>query len=146
MKQSGFTLIELMIVVAIIGILSAIAFPSYQSYVLRTGRSDGMTRLLEVMQSQERFFSGNQMYTVNLGAGAGGLNFGVAVNAPVPSREGRYNIQAVACPGAAIANCVILTATRAGTQVNDTQCGDLTLDSRGSKNMVGGNLTWQECW
>lgn len=145
MKQSGFTLIELMIVVAIVGILSAIAYPSYQSYVQRTGRADGMAKLMEIMQAQERFFSQEQTYTANLGAGVGGLGFGVVANAAVPSGEGRYNVAAAACDGTTIANCVILTATRAGAQVSDTQCGNLTLDSRGTKG-ESGTLTVQDCW
>jgi type IV pilus assembly protein PilE len=146
MKQSGFTLIEMMIVVAIVGILSAIAYPSYQSYVQRTGRADGMARLMEIMQAQERFFSQGQTYTANLGAGAGGLGFGVAANAAVPSAERRYNITAAACNGLVIGTCVILTATRAGAQAGDNQCGDLTLDSRGTKGILNGALTWQDCW
>lgn len=72
MKQSGFTLIEMMIVVAIAGILAAISYPSYRDYVERAGRADGKAKLLEIMQAQERFYSQNQTYTANLGAGAGG--------------------------------------------------------------------------
>ena len=95
MKRNGFTLIEVMIVVAIVGILAAIAYPSYQEYVLRTGRADGMAKLMEIMQAQERFYSQNQTYTANLGAG--GLAYNVAANAAVASNEGRYNIAAAAC-------------------------------------------------
>lgn len=142
MKQSGFTLIELMIVVAIVGILAAIAYPSYQSYVERTGRADGQAKLMEIMQAQERFYSQNQTYTANLGAG--GLGYGVAANAAVASDEGRYNITAAAC-GGAIASCVALTADAVGQQASDTKCGDLTLDSRGTKG-EGGTLTVQDCW
>ena len=145
MKQSGFTLIELMIVVAIVGILAAIAYPSYQSYVERTGRADGQAKLMEIMQAQERFYSQNQTYTANLGAGAGGLGYGVAANAAVASDERRYNITAAACAGGAIANCVALSADAVGAQANDTRCGDLTLDSRGTKG-EGGTLTVQDCW
>jgi len=143
MKQSGFTLIELMIVVAIIGILAAIAFPSYRDYIQRTGRADGQAKLMEIMQAQERFYSQNQTYTANLGAG--GLGYGVAADAAVASDEGRYNITAAACAGAVIANCVALTADAIGQQANDTKCGDLTLDSRGTKGK-GGTLTVQDCW
>lgn len=145
MKQSGFTLIELMIVVAIVGILAAIAYPSYQSYVERTGRADGQAKLMEIMQAQERFYSQNQTYTANLGAGAGGLGYGVAANAAVASDERRYNITAAACAGGAIANCVVLSADAVGQQASDTKCGDLTLDSRGTKG-EGGTLTVQDCW
>jgi type IV pilus assembly protein PilE len=142
MKQSGFTLIELMIVVAIVGILAAIAYPSYQSYTERTGRADGMAKLMEIMQAQERFYSQNQSYTANLGAG--GLAYGVAANAAVASDEGRYNITAAAC-GGGIASCVALTADAVGRQASDTRCGDLTLDSRGTKG-AGGTLAVQDCW
>lgn len=140
MKQQGFSLIELMIVVAIIGILAAIAYPSYQEYVLRTGRADGQAKLMEILQAQERFYSQNQTYTVNLGAN--GLAYGVAQNAAVPSAEGRYNITAAACTSSTIARCVVLTATRIGPQLNDTKCGNLTLDSRGTK----GATDVTNCW
>lgn len=142
MKQSGFTLIEMMIVVAIVGILAAISYPSYRDYVERAGRADGKAKLLEIMQAQERFYSQNQTYTANLGAG--GLGYGVAANAAVASDEGRYNITAAACAGA-IASCVALTADAVGQQASDTKCGDLTLDSRGTKG-EGGTLTVQDCW
>lgn len=144
MTQRGFTLIEVMIVVAIIGILAAIAYPSYQDYVQRTGRADGIAKLMEIMQAQERFFSQNQTYTANLGAGAGGLGYGVAANAAVASDERRYNITAAAC-GGGITSCVALTADAVGAQASDTRCGDLTLDSRGTKG-AGGTLTAQDCW
>jgi len=142
MKEKGFSLMELMIVVAIVGILAAIAYPSYQNYVLRTGRSDGQAKMMEIIQAQERFYSQNQTYTTNLGAGAGGLAYGVAANAAVPSAEGRYTIQAAACANSTIARCVILTATRIGAQQQDNECGNLTLDSRGTK----GATNVARCW
>ena len=55
-KTAGFTLIELMIVVAIIGIVAAIAYPSYSQYILRSHRSEGMTFLAQAVANQERFF------------------------------------------------------------------------------------------
>jgi type IV pilus assembly protein PilE len=140
MKQQGFTMIELMIVMAIIGILAAIAFPSYQNYVLRSGRADGQAKLMEILQAQERFYSQNQTYTANLGAG--GLGYGVAANAAVASDERRYNISAAACGGSTIARCVTLTAARTGTQLQDNECGNLTLDSRGTKGATDVELCW----
>ncbi|WP_436069317.1 type IV pilin protein [Pseudomonas sp. LjRoot71] len=142
MKQQGFSLIELMVVVAIVGILAAIAYPSYQNYVLRSGRADGQAKLMEILQAQERFYSQNQTYTANLGAG--GLGYGVAADAAVASDERRYNITAQAC-GGSIARCVVLTAARVGAQLQDNECGDLTLDSRGTKGEAGTG-TVETCW
>ena len=141
MKQRGFTLVELMVVVAIIAILAAIAYPSYAEYVLKTGRADGKAKLAEMMSAQERFYSQNQRYTVDLSTNAG-LRYGLD---PVPSTEARYNISAAACPGALIGNCVELTATRIGAQIGDARCGDLTLDSRGTRNRTGADPL-QSCW
>lgn len=142
-RHNGFTLIELMIVVAIIGIISAVAYPSYTNYVLRTGRADGQAMLTSIMQAQERYYSQNQSYVTNLGNG--GLGFGVAQDAAVPSEDARYNITAAACGGSTIANCVVLTATRTGAQLTDNACGNLTLDSRGTKGRSG-TAALGDCW
>ncbi len=141
----GFTLIELMIVVAIIGVLAAIAYPNYQQYLLKTGRSDGHAKLTQLMQAQERFYSQNQSYTANLGAG--GLAFpGIALNAPVISDEGRYSIAAQVCAaGTPLARCVRLVATAINQQAADAQCGNLGLDSLGRKTETGTG-TVQSCW
>ncbi len=148
-QQNGFTLIELMIVVVVIGVLAAIAYPNYQQYQLKAGRSDGHAKLTQVMQTQERFYSQNQAYTTNLGASANnnrGLDLPVATNAPVPSDEGRYNITAEACAaGTPLARCVRLVATATNQQVADTQCGNLILTSRGEK-LITGTGTRESCW
>uniref|UniRef100_UPI0030D75138 type IV pilin protein n=1 Tax=Pseudomonas sp. RL_15y_Pfl2_60 TaxID=3088709 RepID=UPI0030D75138 len=143
-RQKGFTLMELMIVVAIIGILGAIAYPSYQNYVLRAGRSDGHAWLMRIMQAQERFYSQNQTYTANLGAG--GLAMTGNANAAVISEDQRYSITAAACAGATIATCVMLSAAPQGAQARDNECGTLTLNSRGTKGEGGTAASFQDCW
>ncbi|WP_283939457.1 type IV pilin protein [Pseudomonas sp. R3.Fl] len=145
MRQKGFTLIEVMVVVAIVGILAAIAYPSYQQYVLRSGRADGKAKLMEVMQAQERFFSQNQTYTATLGTGNGGLGYSADANGAVASENRKYNITAAACANKTIASCVVLSAAPVGGQANDSECGTLTLDSTGIKTESGSG-TLATCW
>ncbi len=64
-KNAGFTLIELMIVVAIIGIISAIAYPSYDSYMKKSRRADAKTAMTQMADRQERFYLQNNSYTTN---------------------------------------------------------------------------------
>ena len=72
-KRSGFTLIELMMVVAIISILLAIAVPAYNEYINRAHRAAAQQFLLDVAQRQEQYLLDNRQYATVLGAGAGGL-------------------------------------------------------------------------
>ncbi|WP_435634463.1 type IV pilin protein [Pseudomonas solani] len=149
-KQRGVTLIELMVVMVIVAILAGIAYPSYQSYTIRSGRADGMAKLMEIMQAQERFYSQNQSYIAALNGDASaspptGLGYAAT---PVPSDEKRYTITAAACGTAAadvIARCVTLTAAPAGPQTKDTECKNLTLNSRGEKG-ISGTGTVESCW
>jgi len=117
--MTGFTLIELMIVVAIVTILAMIAVPAYNNSTLKARRSDGQTALMDVMAREERYFTERNTYTTNL----------AALPATAASQEGYYLVSAAAC-GGGITSCVILTATAQNAQTPD---GNLTLDSRGQK-------------
>jgi type IV pilus assembly protein PilE len=118
-RNSGFTLIELIMVIAVIGILMAIAIPSYNNSTTKARRTDGQTALMDVMVRQERFYTENNTYTTDL----------AALPAQGSSPEGYYTITAEAC-GAGIDSCVILTATPGAAQAGD---GEITLNSRGQK-------------
>ena len=125
---AGFTLIEVMIVVAIIAIIVAVALPSYQQTVLRNGRADGWSMLHKMMQHQERYFTNNLTYTTQLQDELGYSSDNVT------TPEGRYIISAAAC-GGGITECVQLTATAQAPQTNDTSDGGphLSLNSLGVK-------------
>jgi type IV pilus assembly protein PilE len=118
-RDSGFTLVELIMVIAVISILMAIAIPSYNSSTTKARRADGQTALMDVMVRQERFYTENNTYTTDL----------AVLPAQDSSPEGYYTITAGAC-GAGIDSCVILTATPGAVQADD---GALTLNSRGQK-------------
>ncbi|MCC6208052.1 MAG: type IV pilin protein [Gammaproteobacteria bacterium] len=107
-------------VVAIVGILMAIAIPSYNSSTAKARRTDGQTALMDVMVRQERFYTENNTYTTDLDD----------LPASSDSPEGYYTITAAACGGSTIDSCVILTATAGSAQASD---GNLTLNSRGQK-------------
>ena len=119
----GFTLVELMIVVAIVGILGAIAYPSYQDHVRKTRRADGKTALLQAVQVAERFFTQNNTY-------AGAPTAAV-------SAEGHYNLAFVGN-----ATTFTITATPGGAQASDP-CGALTINQANVKNSAGGMA---DCW
>lgn len=131
-KQSGFTLLEAMIVVAIIGILAAIAYPNYAAYVQRAKRSDAKNALIDLAARQERFRFGNNTYTPSL----------TALNLTTTSLDGYYNLAITS----ANANSFTATATPTSTQASD-KCGTLSLTNTGQKGTVNSyGLTVQECW
>jgi type IV pilus assembly protein PilE len=150
----GFSLIELMIVVAIISLLAGIAYPAYTSSVLKGKRAEGRAALLEMMQQQERYYSQYGSY-LGFAAGATGTSgtvrsAGVDVTGkaiPFRTTSGQaanssaYRLAAGACTGLALNECVQLTATINGRA--DTEYGDLTLTSSGAKGCSTGNA---RCW
>ncbi len=127
-KEKGFSLIELMIVVAIIGIIGMIAYPSYMETVRDTRKSDGISMVNKVMQAQERFFVNNLTYTEDLTD----LGFASATN--VPSEEGHYLVTAEDCD-TGINVCVNITTDAQGSQdTGEPAEDDLGLNSQGTKS------------
>jgi len=131
MKQvRGFTLIELMIVVAIVAILAAIAYPSYTNYVYRTRRADGKEFLMRVAAAQERYFTNLNKY-----ASMAALGLGTA------SEKGYYAVSVALANGD---QTYTLTATPQAPQDKD-QCKKLTLTNTGYKSQSGAE-TNGKCW
>lgn len=131
-KFSGFTLIELMVVVAVIAILAAIAYPSMQDHVRKAKRAEGKTALLKAAQLLERYYSDNNTYVVDIAP-----LFALGAGATVYSGENpadtksAYQITVAAATGPCpLANCFLLTATP-NNPFADADCGNLTLTSTG---------------
>jgi type IV pilus assembly protein PilE len=133
-SNSGFTLIEMIIVVVIIGILASVAYPGYQEYMKRGQRSEGQALLNEAASRQERYFSQNNAYvTTDTDLANLGLKNGEK------SETGKYtlSVSAVAGDGG-----YTLTAKN---NFEDSECGSLTLDAIGRKDLTGdGKL--EDCW
>jgi len=143
-NQRGFSLIELLIVVAIIAIIAAFAYPSYLEQIRKTRRADCSGALTGLSNAMERFFTVNSSY---LGAAAGGADNGAPAVFPstCPSDGGTatYNLTIQAATG----STYTLQAAPVGAQTDD-KCGTMTLTNTGLKGVTGQNagVTWQDCW
>ncbi len=132
-KMRGFTLMELVIVMAIIAIIAGIAFPAYTSYVTQARRTDGQVTLLDLAARMDRFFTQNNTYV-----GATLANVGM----PVVTPEGFYNM-AITAQGAT--NYTIQAAPVGSQATDDTECATLTYNDLGAKGITGSG-TVASCW
>jgi type IV pilus assembly protein PilE len=141
---NGFTLIEVLVVVAIVAILAAIAYPSYMESVMKGRRAEGRAALLELLQQQERFMTQRNVYFSF--TNASGTTSPTTVpfktysgdNAATPA----YHLQARACAtGVALAECVMVEAIPV---ISDPKAGTLQVLSTGVKQCTGTDTS--VCW
>jgi len=123
-NNKGFTLVELMIVIAIIGVLGSLAYPSYVSHVKKANRADGIDSLLALAGRMEEYYMNNDTYVD-------------ATVANATSSDGLYTLSITT----ATAFAYTITATPVG---GDSYCGNLTLNSLGVKGTSAGTVA--NCW
>lgn len=150
--QKGFTLIELMMAVAIIGIIAAIAIPNYMDYMDRSKRSVGMALLQELAALQERRFAQTSAYVTSnadlnklVGSSKELLNSGGGAAQRVVSENQYYQVSVASVAGD---GGYTLTATP-GPAFSDPACGNLTLNALGVKGRSAsgaGALPVEQCW
>lgn len=128
-RQQGFTLIELMIVVAVIGIILAIAYPAYQGNVEKTRRTTAQSEMMELAQALERYYTTNYSY---VGAG---LSFEYSPRG-TPAAEAFYQFSL----SGVSQNAYTLSATPQNAQAGE-RCGTLTLDQQGNRGAAE-----TDCW
>lgn len=137
-RGAGFTLIELMIVVAIIALLASIAYPSYTEYVARARRGDAKTVLLENAQFMERYFTQNNSY----------LNGAANPALPITEapKDGGTKFYDISFDGTNTVTAFTIRAVPKGAMLSDP-CGTLTLTQSGVRGVSnGGARSVQECW
>jgi type IV pilus assembly protein PilE len=143
-RQGGVTLIELMIVVAIVAIISAFAYPSYQRYVVKTKRAVAQTALLQVADRQQQFFMDNNRFAADL------TNLGFAANPYVVADDGTSTVagDSEAAYSLSLSNVTATTWTATAAPLNgqlsrDTYCGSLSVTQAGTKGKTGAS---DDCW
>lgn len=149
LRQSGFTLIEMMIVVVVIAILTAVAYPSYTSYVIRGNRAAAQAFMFSVSNKQQQYLLDARYF-------AGGATALADLGLTVPTEvSSKYTITVACTMPTAVANCTgaagvptyTITGTPIGTQAtNDTKCGTLTLNQAGAKTKSGTASSVTDCW
>jgi len=139
-KVRGVTLVELMIVIAVIGTLAAIAIPSYRRYLIRSQRSEAKISLMQLQTAEEKFYLQNNAYTNNVTAAP---PTGLGLQAT--SETGKYNIAITTFPADAQSYTATASPRSGGGQTDDTQCVNFTINERGTRGVSGPSGT-QFCW
>ncbi len=128
----GVTLMELMIVVVVIGILTAMAYPSYRQYAAKAKRNEAKAALLQIATMQERFYLQNATYTADM------TKLGFPVGSNFPTDSGSYIVDVTAASASAFS----ATATYQNADAEADKCATFSIDGAGSKT----STPFADCW
>ena len=140
-RQRGFTLIEIMIAVAIVGILAAVALPSYRTHVDRARRADARTQLLQAAQFMQRFYAANDQFLND--RGGNGISDKMPANLKKSPADGPQ-VYALAI-NATTSAYTLTMAPLTGSPLAGDVCGSFTLTSTGARGVTGSKPR-DECW
>jgi type IV pilus assembly protein PilE len=136
--QNGFTLLELMIVIAVVSILASLAYPSYQYAMRKVRRAEAQVALLQLMQQQERYYTLHTRYVAFSSASFNADEKKFKWYSGGQAKTSAYEISGAACAGGTIQDCIVLIARPGTAKVNsafqDPECGVLSLSSNGLKS------------
>jgi type IV pilus assembly protein PilE len=143
-KQRGITLLELMIVVGIIAVVSAFAYPSYTQYIVNTKRAVATSVLLQVADRQQQFFIDNKQFTNDM------TDLGFAADPLILKDDGTDTnaadgdaVYSIALSNVVAVGYTVTAAPLYGQATRDTDCASLTLDQAGVRgNSAGGDKCW----
>jgi type IV pilus assembly protein PilE len=138
MKRRGFTLIELMVVITIVGILASIALPSYQQHVKRAARADAKAVLMENAQFLERNFTESNRYDRH----ADGSDLVLPVTQSPRDSDARYTVSLAA----GVTSFTLTAAPVSGGLMEGDACGAFTLNQLGQKDVVDASESAGDCW
>jgi len=146
-RTAGFTLIELMIAVAIIGILVRLAYPAYTQSVLKSHRAEAKSALLDLASREERYFSTTNTFTTSAPLLGYASTATITTASPLTVQAGSssYYTLSVSIDATASAPNFTATATAVNSQVKDTKCMNFTLNQAGVQT-VSGTDTAANCW
>ena len=148
MHQRGFTLVEIMVVLAIVMTIAAIAMPSYTENINRSKRAEAKAQLLEAAQYMQRFYSQNDSYAQNRAGNAVAIPDALA-RVPRSAASGSQNYTiGFATPAPTVATFTLQAAPRAGGSMASDKCGTFTLTQAGQRGLAGNaaGTTADSCW
>lgn len=132
-SQGGFSLVELILVIAIIGILSSIAIPSYNGYIIKGKRSEGRAYLMDLVSRQERFYSDCNQYASTITATGTSSCTTLTMRANTSSDSGEYGAPTIVLSDSNQDFDITITPAN----FTDAKCASLSIDETGAKTFTG---------